>query len=74
MAGRSPYAVANVLVIQKYLQKHGYDKIPQSGKLDEETRKTISAFQLHFRLTDISGNADAETEAIIFALVGNYSN
>lgn len=59
-------------VVQKYLQKYGYDKIPQSGELDEETRRTISAFQLHFRPADISGNVDAETEAIARALVEKY--
>ncbi|MGP1928858.1 MAG: N-acetylmuramoyl-L-alanine amidase, partial [Arsenophonus sp. NC-WZS1-MAG3] len=74
LAGRSTYAPARVSVIQKYLQKYGYDKIPQSGKLDEETQRTISAFQLHFRQADISGNGDAETEAIIRALVVKYRN
>ncbi|MFS1563097.1 MAG: N-acetylmuramoyl-L-alanine amidase [Candidatus Arsenophonus phytopathogenicus] len=72
LAGRSAYAPASVSVVQKYLQKYGYDKIPQSGELDEETRRTISAFQLHFRPADISGNADAETEAIARALVEKY--
>ncbi|WP_119712252.1 N-acetylmuramoyl-L-alanine amidase [Arsenophonus endosymbiont of Aleurodicus floccissimus] len=72
LAGRSAYAPASVLVVQKYLQKYGYDKIPQSGELDEETRRTISAFQFHFRPADISGNADAETEAIARALVEKY--
>ncbi|CAA2930196.1 N-acetylmuramoyl-L-alanine amidase [Arsenophonus endosymbiont of Bemisia tabaci] len=72
LAGRSVYAPASVSVVQKYLQKYGYDKIPQSGELDEETRRTISAFQLHFRRTDISGNADAETEAIARALLEKY--
>lgn len=72
LAGRLAYAPASVSVVQKYLQKYGYDKIPQSGELDEETRRTISAFQLHFRPADISGNADAETEAIARALVEKY--
>ncbi|WMY96343.1 MAG: N-acetylmuramoyl-L-alanine amidase [Arsenophonus sp.] len=74
LAGRLPYSSANVLVIQQQLQKYGYDKIPQSGELDEETRKIISAFQLHFRSMDISGNPDAETEAIACALVEKYRN
>ncbi len=72
LAGRSLYTPANILDIQKNLNKYGYDKIPQSGELDEETRKTISAFQLHFRQSDISGNADAETEAIARALIEKY--
>ncbi|MFP3014273.1 MAG: N-acetylmuramoyl-L-alanine amidase [Arsenophonus sp.] len=72
LAGRSLYESANVYDIQKNLKKYGYDKIPQSGKLDEETRRTISAFQLHFRQTDINGNADAETESIARAMVEKY--
>ncbi|MFS1538977.1 MAG: N-acetylmuramoyl-L-alanine amidase [Candidatus Phlomobacter fragariae] len=72
LVGGSPYAPASVSNIQKNLKKYGYDKIPQTGELDEETRRTISAFQLHFRPADISGNADAETEAIARALVEKY--
>ncbi|MDT9587044.1 MAG: N-acetylmuramoyl-L-alanine amidase [Candidatus Arsenophonus melophagi] len=72
LAGRSLDTPASVSMIQKYLHKYGYDKIPQSGELDDETRRTISAFQLHFRPTNTSGNADAETEAIARALVEKY--
>ncbi|MGP1931625.1 MAG: peptidoglycan-binding domain-containing protein, partial [Arsenophonus sp. ET-DL12-MAG3] len=72
LAGRSPYAPASVLDIQRNLNKYGYNQIPQSGKFDEKTRKTISAFQLHFRPTEISGNPDAETEAISRALIEKY--
>lgn len=72
LGGRLPYTPANILNIQKNLKRYGYDQIPQSGKLDEKTRRTISAFQLHFRPTEISGNADAETEAISLALIEKY--
>ncbi len=72
LAGRDKYSPGDVLEIQKSLKKYGYDKIPQSGVLDEETRTTISAFQMHFRQDDIAGNADAETEAIAKALVEKY--
>ncbi|MGP1933057.1 MAG: N-acetylmuramoyl-L-alanine amidase [Arsenophonus sp. ET-YP4-MAG3] len=72
LAGRSPYEPVNVLNIQKNLNRYGYNQIPQSGKFDEKTRKMISAFQLHFRPTEISGNPDAETEAIARALIEKY--
>ncbi|HCC0888460.1 TPA: N-acetylmuramoyl-L-alanine amidase [Salmonella enterica] len=72
LAGRSPHEPANVSVIQALLKRYGYDKIPQNGILDKDTRETLSAFQMHFRPNDISGNADAETEAIACALVEKY--
>lgn len=72
LAGRDKSSSGDVLEIQKSLKKYGYDKIPQNGVLDEETRATISAFQMHFRQEDIVGNADAETEAIAKALVEKY--
>ena len=70
--GRAPNAPANVLLLQQTLHQYGYDKIPQTGVLDEETRLTLSAFQMHFRPADIDGNADAQTEAIAKALVAKY--
>lgn len=72
LAGRVPYAPANVKDVQALLKQYGYDQIPQNGVLDDETQKTISAFQMHFRPSDISGNADAETESIARALVEKY--
>lgn len=72
LAGRSSHAPAEVGAIQALLKQYGYDQIPQNGILDENTRKTLSAFQMHFRPADISGNADAETEAIARALIEKY--
>jgi N-acetylmuramoyl-L-alanine amidase len=72
LAGRSPHAPAEVGAIQALLKQYGYDQIPQNDILDENTRKTLSAFQMHFRPADISGNADAETEAIARALIEKY--
>ncbi|WP_036769297.1 N-acetylmuramoyl-L-alanine amidase [Photorhabdus australis] len=71
MAGRKWNDMASVELIQKTLAKYGYT-IPQTGVLDEDTRKTISAFQMHFRPDDISGNPDAQTESIALALVEKY--
>jgi len=72
LAGRSPSAPADVSTLQVLLKQYGYDQIPQNGTLDESTRKTIGAFQMHFRPGDIRGNADAQTEAIARALVEKY--
>ncbi|PHM50044.1 N-acetyl-anhydromuranmyl-L-alanine amidase [Xenorhabdus miraniensis] len=71
LAGRAPDVPASVLSIQKALAYYGYS-IPQTGLLDDATHKTIQAFQMHFRPSDISGRPDAETEAIALALVEKY--
>ncbi|MFB4342827.1 N-acetylmuramoyl-L-alanine amidase [Pantoea sp. CS_6] len=70
--GRAMNAPANVLNIQTLLRRYGYDQIPLSGVLDDDTRKTISAFQMHFRQGNIDGIPDAETEAIAQALDEQY--
>ncbi|SUC34294.1 N-acetylmuramoyl-L-alanine amidase AmiD precursor [Providencia rustigianii] len=72
LAGRQVNAPANVLRLQKALKFYGYAGIPQTGKLDAETKRTLRAFQLHFRPRDIDGLADAETEAIALALIEKY--
>lgn len=72
LAGRNANEPASVLRIQKALNFYGYSTIPLSGKLDPQTKKTLRAFQLHFRPRDIEGQADAETEAIALALIEKY--
>ncbi|MDC9581268.1 N-acetylmuramoyl-L-alanine amidase [Xenorhabdus sp. PR6a] len=71
LADRAPNMPASVMSIQKALALYGYS-IPQTGILDSATHKTIQAFQMHFRPSDISGIPDAETEAIALALVEKY--
>ncbi|CCP07281.1 N-acetylmuramoyl-L-alanine amidase [Erwinia amylovora] len=71
LAGRSHFAAGSVRKIQTDLASFGYT-IPQTGIEDEKTRKAIAAFQMHFRPTNFSGVADAETEAIAAALVAKY--
>lgn len=71
LAKRHPNTIVPVLNIQNLLTKYGYS-IPQHGQLDKSTRKVISAFQMHFRAENISGQPDAETEAIILALIEKY--
>lgn len=72
LAGRDPSAPGNILLLQKMLKIWGYDKMPQNGQADKMTQRIISAFQMHFRPSDFSGKADAETEAIALALVEKY--
>lgn len=71
LAGRDRAAPASVAIIQHALQKYGF-RIEQTGVMDDNSRRVISAFQLHFRPADFSGNADAHTEAIALALVEKY--
>ncbi|RQN03846.1 N-acetylmuramoyl-L-alanine amidase [Pantoea ananatis] len=70
--GRLPTAPVNVHKMQVLLKTYGYDAIPQTGVLDEETIKTIQAFQMHFRPALDNGIPDAETEAIAQALNEQY--
>lgn len=57
--------------VQEHLKKYGY-ACPQTGILDEGTKRTIKMFQLHFRATHVSGDIDAETIQILAQLVDRY--
>ena len=41
---------------------------PQTGKLDQETKNVITAFQMRYRPTLFDGNIDAETAAMLEVL------
>lgn len=71
LAGRAPSDKGSPGKIQAYLARYGYS-IPQTGIMDATTRQVIAVFQMHFRPSDFSGIADAETEAIAAALVEKY--
>ena len=60
-----------LLLMQKALAAYGYD-IDETGELDKRSRYAIRAFQLHFRPSDWSGQADPESLAIVFALLEKY--
>lgn len=62
---------AFIFMIQTALQKFGYG-LESSGKWDDATRKTIEAFQYHFRPQNYDGVMDAETWAILQALNVKY--
>jgi N-acetylmuramoyl-L-alanine amidase len=52
---------------QKKLAAWGYGLV-QSGNLDEQTRTTLSAFQMKYRPANIDGVPDVETAALLEAL------
>ncbi|ANF49634.1 N-acetylmuramoyl-L-alanine amidase [Chryseobacterium glaciei] len=57
--------------VQTQLQKFGYG-LDLSGKWDDGTKKTIEAFQYHFRPQNYDGIMDAETWSILQALSLKY--
>ncbi len=71
LAGRLPDSLVAVKSLQMALVQYGY-QIPMHGELDRETKNVIIAFQMHFRPQNITGIPDAETEAIVLALIEKY--
>lgn len=72
LAGRSADLILNdAKTLKKALKDYGY-AITVDNLLDTEAKAVISAFQMHFRPSDISGIPDAETESIALALVEKY--
>lgn len=57
--------------MQRQLHEYGYD-LPITGIYDTRTKKTLSAFQMHFRPRNYSGMVDTETEAELWALNAQY--
>ncbi|WP_292010284.1 N-acetylmuramoyl-L-alanine amidase [Chryseobacterium sp.] len=60
-----------IYLIQTALQKFGYG-IQPSGTWDDATKKTIEAFQYHFRPQNYDGIMDPETWAILQSLNQKY--
>ncbi|WP_295036250.1 N-acetylmuramoyl-L-alanine amidase [Salinicola sp.] len=56
---------------QRALGAYGY-RLATTGVLDEETRNVTRAFQMHFRPANYAGQPDAETAAILWALLARY--
>lgn len=50
--------------LQERLSRIGYN-VPRNGQLDTLTRDTIATFQMKYRPSDIAGQPDAETAALI---------
>ena len=58
-------------LLQRALKAYGYD-VEDTGEHDPRTQVALRAFQMHFRPSDWSGQPDAETAAIVFALLEKY--
>ncbi len=58
----------DALWFQEKLGAFGY-AVPRTAVLDKETRNVITAFQMRFRPMTIDGTPDAETAAMLEALV-----
>lgn len=61
----------SVGLMQKALRGYGYD-VHVTNQLDPQTLDTLSAFQMHFLPWHVSGNADARSAAVLFALIEKY--
>ena len=57
--------------VQQQLAQFGY-ALTVNGIWDKATKQTIEAFQFHFRPTNYNGMMDAETLAILQALIQKY--
>ena len=53
---------------QGRLSSIGY-AVPQNGVLDAATRKVLAAFQMKYRPANVDGNPDAQTAALLAALL-----
>ncbi|MCQ8877446.1 penicillin binding protein PBP4B [Pseudoalteromonas shioyasakiensis] len=61
----------SIALMQKALRGYGYD-VQATNQLDSQTLDTLSAFQMHFLPWHVSGNADARSAAVLFALMEKY--
>lgn len=70
LAGRDPHQPVDTQSLLEKLAKYGY---PLTDNMTEkQQRRVITAFQMHFRPEDYRGIADAESDAIISALLAQY--
>lgn len=68
---QTPLPAWDALQWQQQLARYGYGIAP-SGEWDEQSRAAMRAFQLHFRPALITGELDAECQAILMALLERY--
>ncbi|MGA9575504.1 MAG: N-acetylmuramoyl-L-alanine amidase [Lysobacterales bacterium] len=59
------------LTLQTALHEYGYE-IELNGMHDEQSRNVVRAFQMHFRPWLVNREFDAETVAILYALLEKY--
>jgi N-acetylmuramoyl-L-alanine amidase len=63
--------VPPVLTLQTALHEYGY-RIELSGENDQQSQNVVRAFQMHFRPWLVNNEFDAETVAILYALLEKY--
>ena len=76
VADAAPLSLGNrgdaVERLQSMLQLYGYG-VEITGSFDSQTESVVQAFQLHFRQVKVDGVADAETQALLAALVSGLA-
>lgn len=70
LAGRDPHAPVALAPLLEKLARYGYAIDPQWD--ERQQTRVLAAFQMHFRPADYRGEPDAESEAIIDALLHKY--
>lgn len=70
LAGRDPHQPVDKQRLLEKLRQYGYPLTPEMN--DNQQRRVIAAFQMHFRPGDYRGEADAESDAIVSALLQQY--
>nr|WP_297458770.1 N-acetylmuramoyl-L-alanine amidase [uncultured Halomonas sp.] len=60
-----------LIQLQRALDAYGYS-LEITGQLDDRTHDVLRAFQMHFRPAHYDGQPDAETAAILWALLEKY--
>lgn len=70
--GRGPYQPVDRRGLLDVLSRYGYQVTPEMTW--EQQKRVIQAFQMHFRPTKYSGDADAQTQAIAEALLEKYGH
>ncbi|QDX30283.1 N-acetylmuramoyl-L-alanine amidase [Dickeya poaceiphila] len=70
LANRQEYDPVDKNALLEKLACYGYEVTP--GMSDIQQQRVVAAFQMHFRQQRYNGEADAETEAIVDALLEKY--
>ncbi|EAM9236293.1 N-acetylmuramoyl-L-alanine amidase [Salmonella enterica subsp. arizonae] len=70
LAGRAPYTPVDTATVLALLSRYGYEV--KADMTAREQQRVIMAFQMHFRPAQWNGIADAETQAIVKALLEKY--
>ena len=70
LAGRDPQQPVDQAQLLALLKQYGYTVTDDMTQAQQ--RRVIAAFQMHFRQSDYRGNADAQTQAIVQALLQQF--